>query len=244
MATEIRYTQPWKVALVLMVWALITGTIVYLSATRLYDDYQFSHHAVATTGKLVQKYYTVTQGKHGPNYTYHVSYNYTANYVTGFCDESVLPNTYAYLGTDRPVPVMYLPWNPAKVRVNLVNEERQIHFHTWGVCAIGGLFLLVGAIGFTLTFRANSIYQRLLFQGQLCRAKVTDVGCDYVGKSRTPRFYLKLLYGDMRGNELAGRSQYLAREQEGRWREGDSLDLRYDREKPKWFMIDLGTRGS
>jgi len=163
--------------------------------------------------------------------------------VQGFCDQTVLPNTYSYLGSDRPVPLMYLPENPAKVRINLTNEERVIHLHTWSICLLAGLFLVLGIFVFTKTYRANAIYQRLLREGQYCRATVTDVGCDYVGKARTPKFYLKLKYRDMTGNEFDGRSVYLPREQEGLWREGNAIDLRYDREKPRWFMIDLNSRG-
>ena len=238
MAREIVYTAPWKVALILIFWALITGTLAYLGVTRSYDDYQFSHHAVPITGTLVQKYYTVSHGKHGPSYTYHVSYNYSVGDLRGFCDQTVLPGTYSYLGSDRAVPVMYLPDNPAKVRVNLAVEEREIHLHTWGICFIAGLFLVAGAFGFTMTFRANAIYQRLLREGLPCRATVTDVGCDYVGKARTPKFYLKFQYRDSQGNELSGRSVYLRQEEEGRWREGDAIDVRYDRSKPRRFMID------
>jgi hypothetical protein len=238
---EIRYTAPWKLALAIIFWALITGALLYLAVTRSYDDYRFSHHAVTTAGTLVQKYFTVSHGKGGPTYTYHVSYNYVVGNVQGFCDQAVLPNTYTYINSGSPVPLMYLPDDAGKVRINLLNEERTIHLHTWGVCFIAGLFLVAGVAGFTSTFRANAIYQRLLREGQLCRATVTDVACDYVGKTRTPKYYLKLQYRDTMGAELAGRSVYLPREEEGRWRKGNTLDLRYDRQKPRRFIIDLNS---
>jgi hypothetical protein len=243
-AMEIRYTSPWVLGVLLLLWAVVTGTLVYLGVTRSYDDYEFMTHAATTTGTLARKYYTISHDKHGESYTYHVAYNYTVGSVRGYCDQTVLPGTYRYLGSDRPVPLMYLPWDPSDVRVNLVLEERKIHINTVGICVIGSLFLLFGGWGLIAAFRTNALYQRLQREGQICRAMVTDVPFDLVGKGRVQKFYLKLLYRDMMGNELTGRSTYLPRDQEGLWREGNSIEMRYDRANPRRFSLDFTTRGN
>jgi len=242
MPTEIRYTTPWKVAAGVLLWGALIGLLGYYGVTRSYDDYQFSHHAAPTTGSFLSKHYTVSHGRHGTSYTYYVEYTYVVGNVNGYCQQSVLYGTYCYLGSDKGVPLMYLPDNPGRVRLNLLNEERQIHNVTWTVSIMAGIFLLLGGIAFSLTFRANAIYQRLLREGQLCRAVVTDVTCTYVGKSRTPKYRLELRYRDQLGNELSGQSAFLPQEEEGRWHEGKQIDLRYDRNKPRWFILDFNPR--
>ena len=232
----IQYQSPW---LMLVIWILVTGGLLYWAGIRAYDDYLFSDHAATTTGTVVQKYITESHGRHGTTYHRHISFNYRAGNVEGFCEMEVQYGTYYYLQTNGPIPVMYLPESPQKVRVNLLAEDRSIRRTTYFLEGLGALFLIGGIVAFALTFRSNTIYQRLWREGEACRGTVSDVPFDYVGKGRVQKFYLKFQFRDNAGNDICGRSWYLPREQEGRWREGDSIDVRYDRQKPRWFTIDL-----
>jgi hypothetical protein len=241
MAREIRYTAAWKLTLGFFIWAAITGTFLYLSGKELHEDYLFTHHAIPVTGKVVQKHYTVSHGRHGASYTYHVSYNYEAGNVQGFCQQTVQYGTYQYLSEGGPIPVMYLPDNPAKVRVNLVAEERAKHFDTGILCTVAGIFLFGGGFIITRIWLTNEAWQRLRREGIPTRGVVNTIGTDYVGKARTPKSFLQFEYRDSLGSTLAGKSLYLNGEQLQRWRPGDSIEVTYDRNKPRTFTIDLNS---
>ena len=238
MAKEIRYTAPWKLALGFIIWAVITGGFAYFSVKELYEDHLFTHHAVPVMGKVVQKWYTVSHGKH-TTYTYHVSYNYVAGNVDGFCRQTVLRGTYYMLNPGGSIPVMYLPGDPAKVRVNLMTEEHSKHVDTGILCTVAGIFLFGGGFIITRISLTNAAWQRLRREGIVTRGVVTNIGTDYVGKARTPKSYLDFEYRDSLGSTLTGRSLYLTGDQLLLWQTGDSIEVTYDRNKPKTFTIDL-----
>jgi hypothetical protein len=240
MAKEIRYTAPWKLALGFILWAAISGGFTYFSVKELYEDHQFTYHAVAVTGKVVQKHFTVSHGKH-TTYTYHVAYNYKAGSVDGFCQQTVLRGTYYMLNEGSSIPVMYLPDDPAKVRVNLATEEHSKHVDTGVLCTVAGIFLLGGGLIITRISLTNAACQRLRREGIVTRGVVTYIGTDYVGKARTPKSYLDFEYRDSLGSTLTGRSLYLTGDQLSRWQEGDSIEVTYDRNKPRTFTIDLNS---
>jgi len=79
--------------------------------------------------------------------------------VHGFCDQEVQYGTWCYLNANGPIPLLYLPEAPQDVRINLLVEDRQIRLHTAGIGIVAGLFLVVGLVGFILTFRNNAIYR-------------------------------------------------------------------------------------
>ena len=241
MAKEIRYTAPWKLALGFIIWAAISGAFTYFSAKALYEDHLFTHHAIPVTGKVVQKHYTVSHGRHGTSYTYYVSYNYKAGNVDGFCQQSILRGTYYYLSEGGPIPVMYLPGDPAKVRVNLVPEEHAKHVDTGILCTVAGIFLLGGSFVITRICLTNAAWQRLRREGIVTRGTVTNIGVDYVGKARTPRSFLVFEYRNTLGSTLTGKSLYLNDAQCLRWQTGDTIEITFDRDRPKTFTIDLNS---
>jgi hypothetical protein len=242
MAREIRYTPRWQIAFGFVLWAVLTGGFAYFSAEHLYEDYCFTHHAVPVTGTVVQKYYTVSHGgKGGTSYAYHLSYNYTAGNLRGFCEQTVLYATYCTFAEGGTLPVMYLPENPAKVRLNLLNEEHAIHTETGILCAVTGFFFFGGALILWRVCTTNATCLRLQQTGLVTQGVVTNIGIDYVGKARTPRSYLQIEYRDGTGATLQGKSLYLTKEQESQWRPGDGLQVLYDRGRPQCFMIDLNS---
>jgi hypothetical protein len=238
MAREIRYTAPWKLGLGFIIWAAISGTFLYFSGKELYEDYCFTHHAVPVTGKVAQKYYTVSHGKH-TTYTYHVSYNYEAGNVDGFCQQTIQGATYGYLREGGPIPVMYLPESPAKVRVNLAVEERMKHVDTGILCTVAGLFFFGGGFLVTRVSLTNAACQRLQRGGIVTRGTVTNIGIDYIGKARTPKSFLVFEYRNTLGSTLTGKSLYLTDAQRVRWQTGDTLEITFDRDRPNTFTIDL-----
>jgi hypothetical protein len=231
------YYNPWWG---LVLWILLLALLGDLTEMRISEDYRFTHYAIPTTGTVMGKHITTSHHRRGgTSHSYHLSVGYQVGADGDSDDLSVTYDTYSAFQPGGAIPLMYLPTDPDMVRVNLQVEEDSIHRGTFVLEFITGVVLVGGGVIIGLLFRNNAIYRRVLDGGLVVEGRVRAVNFDYVGKARVQKFYLRIEYREAGGQLICGQSQYLTPAQEGRWQEGDAIEVRYDRMKPKCFVVDL-----
>jgi hypothetical protein len=230
------YYHPWWG---LVLWILMLALLGDLTEMRISEDYRFTHYAIPTTGTVMGKHVTTSyHHRGGTSHSYYLSVGYQVG-AEGISDDlSVTYGTYGSVQPGGSIPLMYLPTDPDMVRVNLQVEEDSIHRGTFVLELVTVAVLVIGGVIIGGLFRNNTIYQRVLDKGLVAEGRVRAVNFDYVGKSRVQKFYLRLEYREAGGQLICGRSQYLTQAQEGRWQEGDAIEVKYDRVKPSCFVID------
>jgi len=238
MIRAVPYTSLW---FGVILWVLIGGALLTGTGYILYQDFLFTNYGQHTMGMVDRKFLKVGQGKHGPTYTPCLVYQYQAGSLTTGCEQTVLPSTYASVSQGGPIPVLYVSTDPFDCRIDLPAENRQILLISYGLVAGTLMVAGVGTWVLLYTIKRNKLNRYLLANGLQCTGTVTDVKYDLVGKGRTKRYYLLLAFRDNQGREISGRTRYLKRGDENKWRESSPIWVYFDLRDSKIFTVDLNS---
>lgn len=208
------------------------GTLFFVvGAHTFYRNCQFSGAVLRVTGTVLKRYTTTSHGRHGSSTTYHLKYSFQKVGWGGeyHSEDSVQSQTYYSLKEHAPVPIKYLPLDPAVSRIDLPIEDRNHEFSAWLFMGIGGLF---GGLGWYFFYYLEKLilYRRWLRRNGVRRIGTVDrieVDTNIEVNHRNPR-YLVYTYTDATGQTHQDSSQALPLKQEELWKTGDPIDVFYD----------------
>lgn len=164
--------------------------------------------------------------------TYEVTFRFLTpgTVVTGKADVS--RDTWDSLVEREAIQVTYLPDAPRHYRVDGQTSG-------WWLPAIftilGGIF---GGLGGFILLRAHALLQikrRLQREGVSTTATVSEVRTTNVRINGVPQLAVHYEYRDERGRTHAGK-ETRPPEEAARWKEGDRIQIRYDRRNPSHSM--------
>lgn len=89
-----------------------------------------------------------------------------------------------------------------------------------------GLFLLVRSV------RSAKTKAQIWAHGVAADATVSSVEETNVKINRRPMWIVRYQYLDHTGQSRDGKSEYMSADQANRWKPGDAISIRYDRDKP------------
>jgi len=218
------------------------GTLFFgIGAHTAYRNWQFSGPIERVTGTVVQRYITVSHGRHGSSTTHHLSYQFRDVLQHPFDEStSVTSQTYYGLSVGGSVPVKYLPGHPEINRVDLPAEDSSYTTVAWAFLGFGGIF---GGLGWYSFFELERLifYRRWLRKAGVLRTGTVDrveINTSMTINRRNPH-YLLYSYTDATGKKQQDSSVYLSIKQEGTWKEGDPIEVFYDPRDPSKSTVNL-----
>lgn len=221
---------PSSFALMAAFFAALGTLFFVIGAHTFYRNCQFAGDVERIVGTVTNRHITVSHGRHGSSTTYHVSYQFRDADENAFtCSTSVTGETYHELTIQGSIPVKYLPHFPTINRIDLPAEDSSYETMAWAFMGFGGLFGGCGWYSF-IELERLIFYRRWLRKFGVRRAGTVDqieINTSMTINHRNPS-YLLYSYTDSTGKKQQDSSIYLSVQQEGIWKEGDSIDVYYD----------------
>ncbi len=218
------------------------GTLFFIiGAHTFYRNCQFAGNIERIEGIVTSHYITVSHGRHGSSTNYHLGYRFRDTgenmYVS---NTTVTSTTYYEVTLHGSIPVKYLPKFPTINRIDLPAEDSNYTTMAWASMLLGGLFGGCGWYSF-IELERLIFYRRWLRKFGVRRAGSVDsieINTSMQINHRNPH-YLLYSYTDATGKKQRDSSVYLSEKQEGRWSEGDSIDVYYDPRDPSKSTVIL-----
>jgi len=203
------------------------GTLFFvLGAHTFYRNWQFSGDVERVTGRVTDRYISISHGRHGSSTTYHIGYRYTdaegAKFVTNV---SVNSNTYDSLRRHGAIPVKYLPQFHGINRIDLPDEDRSYRNQALFFMGLGGLF---GGFGWYVFIGLERLifYRRWLRKnGIRCAGRIERIEDSSVTVNKRNVRYLVYSYTDASGTNHKDSSEGLSSVQDSAWNEGDPIEV-------------------
>jgi len=212
------------------IW-LVVGVPVTIGGYTMYQEEQrFTREAIPAEGMVLTRNIRRAKSDTRTSTQYSITYRFTAaDGKTYEGSDKVDVHLWERLVEQGPVGIEYLPGQPDRNRI-AGNSQ-------WSNTVIMGLlgsgFTVAGGIIFGLSVRSRLESRRLLRHGLLAEGQITKVYETSVRINRMSQWRLDYRFTDYMGRPQEGRSAYLAPEEALRWKEGDSGEVRYDKNRPK-----------
>ena len=237
MLRAVPYTSLWGGVIL---WALLTGALLIGTGWKLHKDYLFAYDAKPALAVIDRKYYNVSYGRHGKNYTPCLDYHYEAGSTVAHCECSVKEGTYQSVGTGGKMPIIYVVDDPTDNQIELPAEIQTSHLLSVLLVVASLVFALGGALILRYYIKRNQLHHYLLSNGVSCEGTVSTVDFDFVGKYHDIRqYYLIFNFRDNANRERTGRTWYLRRGEELKWQDGNSIVVYYDPADSECFTVAL-----
>jgi hypothetical protein len=236
MRSPVTYLSLW---LIVPAWVLLLVVMFGFAGWLAYDNHRFTSQGVHVTGQVLGKETRPYTDKHG-NVSHEpvISYRYHAGNLVGTCTKIVREETWYDLATGGPIPIVYLPENPAHHRIDLPREIGQGYQARVMTLVLGIAVLGFGAWLIAWRSKRNRLFRRLVDQGARCRGEVLTLVPVQVFRGGT-QTYLTFRFTTGAGEKIEARSGILAPNQVRAWHPGDLIDIWYDSARPQDFTIDL-----
>jgi hypothetical protein len=209
---------------------LVVGVPVTLGGYFKYQEEQrFAREAIPIEGTVLSRNIRRAKSDTRTSTQYSITYRFTAADGQTYEDtDKVDVHFWERLVEQGPVGIEYLPSRPDRNRIAGNNH--------WGDTVLMGLlgsgFTVAGGIILGLSVRSRLERQWLLRHGLLSEGQITKVYETTFRINRVSQWRLNYRFTDYLGRDQEGRSGYLPSEEALRWKEGDSGEVRYDKNRP------------
>jgi len=184
-------------------------------------------------GMVLTKSYTRSSSQSSsaasPSYTYKVTFRFSAPGGTMTGESQMTEEAWDQLIEREPIRVTFLPEEPHRYRVAGQSSAWLLPVI---FAVLGGFFAPGGAIILIVALRRLRVGTRLLREGVAATATVFELGQMNIRINRVPQWRARYRYQDEAGRHHTGQT-ILSPEDAMRWKEGDTVSVRYDRKRPE-----------
>jgi hypothetical protein len=203
----------------------IAGTFIFTT------EREFARSAVVARGIVLSKNVSRSRDSDGSTSTsYSVRYRFTprgGRTMEG--ESSVDRDVWNALVEREPVEIAYLPDDPSNNRVR--GESKMLVASIFG--GLGSLFTIAGGVIFWIGVRGALRGRRIRDSGMTAEAVVTGVQMTNVRVNRRQQARVVYEFRDDGGGTRTGRGPYMPVDEAGRWKTGDHITIKYDRDRPQ-----------
>jgi hypothetical protein len=164
-----------------------------------------------------------------------VRYRFTApgeNVLEGSSD--VPYERWTELAERQPVEIAYLPSDPSRNRLRDTNRTTLGAVFT----GVGGALAIAGAVIVGFGIRNRRRHRRLHETGLVADALVTDVRSAQLRVNGRQQGRVHYEFRDAMGALQSGKTAYMSLDEAMRWKQGDRIRIRYDREQPRHSILE------
>jgi len=200
-------------------------------------DQQFERDAQVATGTILTKDITRRRNNNGrgTSTSYSVRYRFVAPdnvLVEGTSD--VPYSRWTELAERQPVEIAYLPSDPGNNRLRGTRRTFMAAMFT----GLGGAFAVAGAVIALIGMRGTRRQRRLHETGLMTDAVVTDVHATRLTVNGRRQGRVHYEFRDYQGGLHSGKSTYMSLDDAMRWKQGDRIRIRYDRDQPQHSVLE------
>jgi hypothetical protein len=213
------------------IWLLVGVPFAIVGIWVYTTEREFERSAVVARGVVLSKDISQSRDRNGSTSTsYSVHYRFTPRggrtmEGRGGVDHDVWDR----LVEREPVDIEYLPGDPSSNRVR--GESKMLL--AWIFGGLGSLFTIAGGIIFGIGVRGSLRGRRLRETGMTADATITRVQMTNVRVNRRPQARVVYEFHDDRGERRTGKGPYMSVEEAQRWKAGDRITIKYDRDRPQ-----------
>lgn len=208
---------------------LIAGILVGVHSIRQQE--RFKNEAKVTDGMVLNKWISRQRREGRESTSFWVGYRFSAPNGTVVKREAqVSSELWDRLVERQPVPVTYLPSDPATSRIEGESAAWVLPLIFTGLglvfAPIGGFMFFKGLAGIRRELRLQS-------EGTSAQATVEEVAPTNTRFNGVPRWRIRYRYHDHEGRTHQGQSNLMPPEEAQAWKAGDAATVRFDADAPK-----------
>lgn len=196
----------------------------------LVQEQQYAREGRVVDGLVVSKAIrrATRSGSGNRSTEFTVAYRFTTAGQTFEGHQTVSSAAWDRLRELEPVPIQYVGSDPATSRIagHAWTGLSYVFGGVGALAALIGVVLLVRSVG---SAKANA---RIWAHGAVAEATVASVEATNVKINRRPMWVVRYQYRDHTGQAREGTSGYMSDDKANAWKTGDSVSIRYDRDKP------------
>lgn len=218
------------------IWLLV-GVPFTIAGVWIYTtEREFERDAVVARGIVLSKDISRSRNNDGSTSTsYSVHYRFTPRGGKTIEGESTVDrDDWNRLVEREPIEIAYLPRDPSTNRVR--GESKMLV--AWIFGGLGSLFTIAGGVIFGIGIRSGLRQRRLREGGMTAEAVVTRVQMTNVKINRRRQARVVYEFRDDRGERRTGKGPHMGVEEAQRWKPGDRITIKYDRDRPQHSVWD------
>jgi hypothetical protein len=218
------------------IWMIVGLTFLIAGIYMFTADRRFAREAQVTNGTVLSKDVHQKRDRGGDtSRTYSVRYRFTAPDGAALEGESDVDyERWRALVERAPVRIAFLPSKPSTNRV----EGTSRLWMTVMFTLMGGLFAIAGAVIGASGIRSGRRAKRLRESGLIAEATVTAVEPTRMTINGRRQGRVAFEFRDYQGRVQTGRTGYLPLDEAMRWKAGDRVAIRYNRDRPAQSLWD------
>lgn len=211
------------------IWLLVGVPFLIVGVVVLRSDRAFARNARVTRGIVLSMDLGNSGGTGGRSTKYVVRYRFTApdgRVLEG--REPVGRDRWLALAEREPIEIAYDPADPTRHRPAGTSDT------VLGAifAGLGGCFTIAGGLIFGIGVRGARRAARVRKAGMTAEAIVKHVRSTGVTINRRKQARVEYEFRDERGETRTGLSAYLPIDDATRWKPGDRITIKYDRDRP------------
>jgi hypothetical protein len=218
------------------IWLLV-GVPFTIAGVWIYTtEREFERDAVVARGIVLSKDISRSRNNNGSTSTsYSVRYRFTPRGGTAVEGESTVDrDDWNRLVEREPIEIAYLPRDPSTNRVR--GESKMLL--AWIFGGLGSLFAIAGGVIFGIGVRGSLRGRRIRESGMTAEAVITGVKMTNVKVNRRRQARVVYEFRDDRGERRTGKGPYMGVDEAQRWKPGDHITIKYDRDRPQHSVWD------
>jgi hypothetical protein len=211
---------------------LIVFGAIFIGVQRavIVQEQQYASEGRVVDGLVISKAikHATRSGSRESRTEYAVTYRFMAGGGRYEGEQNVSSDDWDRLREMEPVKIQYVASDPSTNRIaGETSTALQYVF--------GGVGLTAGCIGLLLlvrSVRSAKTKAHIWAHGVAVDATVSSVEETNIKINRRPMWIVRYQYRDHTGQSREGKSEYMSADQANRWKPGDSISIRYHRDKP------------